>query len=363
MRSISLARVNGLLLLALLALALLYYGRLFLIPVAFSIVLAMLLSPVSRWLESWGLGRGFASFLCLVLLLLVLAAMGWAIGEQAANISEQLPQIQAKLQQLLNQGQQLIQREFGVTPKVQIEFVQEQISKIAQSANRYLTTSLKGIFGLLGGFVLVLLYLFFLLWQRGKFREFLLRLAPAENRSEYARMLHQIRQVSGQYLVGRLISIVFLAVFYGIGFSIIGLQNAVLLGLIAAFPTIVPYVGAFVGGLFPLIMALIGGSSGQVLPTVGIMVAAQVIDNNIIEPLVMGANLNLSPIFTIVAIVLGELIWGVPGMILFEPLFAIIRIICSHVPALHPYAFLLEDEMQEPQWLQKLKHVFSRSKT
>ncbi|WP_240731667.1 AI-2E family transporter [Hymenobacter radiodurans] len=250
MRSISLVRVNGLLLLALLALALLYYGRLFLIPVAFAIVLAMLLAPVSRRLESWGLGRGLASFVCLVLLLLVIGAMGWAIGEQAANISEQLPQIQAKLQELLGQGQQLIQREFGVTPKAQIQFVQEQISKIAQSANRYLTTSLKGIFGLLGGFVLVLLYLFFLLWQRSKFREFLLRLAPAENRSEYARMLHQIRQVSGQYLVGRMISVIFLAVFYAIGFSIIGLQNAVLLGLIAAFPTIIPYVGAFVGGFF-----------------------------------------------------------------------------------------------------------------
>lgn len=362
MRSVSLPRVNGLLLLTLLTVAFLYFGRLFLIPVAFAIILAMLLTPVGRRLEGWGLGRGLASLLCILLLLFVIGAMGWAIGEQAANISEQLPQIQVKLQQLLAQAQQLIQREFGVAPKAQIGFVQEQVAKLAQSANKYLTTSLKGILGLVGGFVLVLLYLFFLLWQRGKFREFFLRLAPVESRPEAGNMLDQIRKVAGQYLVGRLISVLFLAVFYGIGFSIIGLKNAVLLGLIAAFPTIIPYVGAFIGGIFPLIMSLVGGSSGLVLPTVGIMVAAQVIDNNIIEPVVMGASLNLSPLFTIVAVVLGELIWGVPGMILFEPLFAIIRIICSHVPALHPYAFLLEDEVEEPAWVQKLKHVFSRNK-
>ena len=200
----------------------------------------------------------------------------------------------------------------------------------------------------------MLLYLFFLLWGRGKFREFFLKLALEGQRGEMGQLLDEVTNVAAQYLSGRLLSMLFLAGFYAIGFSISGLKNAVLLSLIAVLPTLIPYVGAYIGALFPLAMAVVGGS-GQVLPTTAVLAAAQVIDNNIIEPLVMGNQLNLSPIFTIVGIVAGELIWGIPGMILFEPLLAIIRIACAHVPALHPYAFLLENEVAEPQWVGKVK--------
>lgn len=158
MQQVSLARTKRLLLLAVLSVVVLYYGRPFLIPLAFAAVLAMLLTPVGRRLERWGLSRGWSTLGCL--LLAFVGAAGWVIGAQAANISEQLPQMQQKLQQGLQQAQQWIKQQFGVAPQEQLRFVQEQISKFSQSANRYLTGSLAG---LLGGFVLVLLYLFFLL--------------------------------------------------------------------------------------------------------------------------------------------------------------------------------------------------------
>jgi predicted PurR-regulated permease PerM len=107
-------------------------------------------------------------------------------------------------------------------------------------------------------------------------------------------------------------------------------------------------------------MALVSGSSGIVLPVAIILVVAQVIDNNIIEPLVEGESLDISPIFTIVAIVLGDLVWGVAGMVLFIPLFAILKIVCDHIPALHPYSFLLNNEVQEPQWVEKIKNNVKR---
>lgn len=355
MRNASLTRTNQVLLLLVLSAVVLYFGRAFLVPLAFAAVLAMLLAPVAGWLERRHLGRVGAALLCLLLLVAFVGGCVWLIGAQAANISEQLPQIQQKLQQVLGQAQDWIQQRFGVAPQQQIQFVEKQISKFGQSANKYLTTSLKGLAGLLGAFVLVLLYLFFLLWGRGKIREFFLRLAPEGQRGEMGQMLDQMRRVAAQYLTGRLLSMLFLATFYTVGFLIFGLKNALPLALIGVLPTLVPYVGAYIGALFPLTMAVVSGSTGQVLPVVGVIVAAQIIDNNIIEPLVMGRQLNLSPIFTIVALVAGELLWGIPGMILFEPLLAIIRIACSHVPALKPYAYLLEDEVQESRWVGKLK--------
>ncbi|QJX45462.1 AI-2E family transporter [Hymenobacter taeanensis] len=355
MPSLSLTRTVQVLALLALSLLLLYVGRLFLVPLVFAAILAMLLAPVARQLERWGAGRIVSGLLCVLLLLAFMGGICWAIGAQAANISEQLPQIQQKVQVLLQQAQHWIQQRFGVAPREQIQFVEEQVAKFGQSANRYLTTSLKGVAGLLGGLVLVLLYLFFMLWGRHKFREFFLRLAPSEQHQEVNQMLQEIMRVGGQYLSGRLLSVLFLTVVYGVGFLVIGLKNALLLALIAALPTLVPYVGAYVGAIFPLIMAMVGGSAGQLLPTLGVILFAQAVDNNVVEPLVMGSRLNLSPIFTIIAVVLGELLWGIPGMILFEPLTAILRIVCSHVPALHPYAFLLADEAHTPQWIKRVK--------
>ncbi|MDQ4140875.1 MAG: AI-2E family transporter, partial [Bacteroidota bacterium] len=102
------------------------------------------------------------------------------------------------------------------------------------------------------------------------------------------------------------------------------------------------------------------GSFGMVLPIIIVLILAQIIDNNIIEPLVEGNSLNLSPIITIVAIVLGELIWGIAGMILFIPMFAILRIICDHIPALHSYGYLLRNDVKEPKWVEKVKGFFNR---
>ena len=110
-------------------------------------------------------------------------------------------------------------------------------------------------------------------------------------------------------------------------------------------------------------MTLISGSTGMFIPVVGILVAAQVIDNNIIEPIVMGAQLSLSPLMTIFAVVIGELIWGIPGMILFEPLFAIIRIVCSHIPKLNPFSYVMEEEFKNPAWIHNFREKFKAKKS
>jgi predicted PurR-regulated permease PerM len=78
---------------------------------------------------------------------------------------------------------------------------------------------------------------------------------------------------------------------------------------------------------------------------------------------VLGANLDLSPFVTIVSIVVGELLWGIAGMILFIPLVAVLKIFLDHIPNLHPYAFLLGEEGEGnngPGWLDKIKSWFKK---
>ena len=365
MKSISLYRLNGLLLLGVLFVVVMYYGRVFFIPLAFSVVISMLMLPVSRKLERWGFNRFWATIFCVLLLLLFAAGFILIIAAQAASFSEDLPQIQQRLHEILNQVQGWIQQEFGVEPHRQLSFVKTQIAKIGQSANQFFTSILQGTVSIVTAFILVILYVFFLLWSREKYKTFILQLVSANHQAEAKKTLEEITKVSGQYLIGRLISMLFVATIYSIAFSIMGLKDALLISVIAVLPNLIPYVGAFIGAFFPLIMTLVSGSPGMFVPTVAVLIMAQVLDNNIIEPLVMGKQLSLSPIMTIFAIVIGELIWGIPGMILFEPLFAIIRIVSSHVSKLNPISYVMGDDHEAtkaPGWLMKLKEKFSAAK-
>ncbi|WP_207429003.1 AI-2E family transporter [Pedobacter sp. SYSU D00535] len=361
MKSISIYRINAVLLMIILLAVILYFGKAFLIPLFLGILLVMLLVPVCDKLEKWGMSRIWSSISGVLIIVLFVAAILGIIAAQGVSLSQDMPRMQEKAQQLYQQVQDWIQSQYGISPQEQQSYLQKGMKKASSSSSGSFGKSFfSSLMSMLTGFVLVLLYSFFLLWKRDKYREFFLKLVNEENREETGRELDQIRQVASKYLIGRLISMVFLAVFYIIGFSIVGLPNGPLVALVAVIPTIIPYVGSIVGGIFPVAMALVGDSSGVLLPVVIILVVAQIIDNNIIEPLVEGESLDISPFFTIVAIVLGELVWGVAGMILFIPMFAILKIVCDHLPVLHPYSFLLDNDLNEPGWVLKIKEWFKK---
>ncbi|HEV7350849.1 AI-2E family transporter [Telluribacter sp.] len=360
MKPISIYKASATTLFVLLLVVVLYYGRPFLVPFFFSIILSMLLVPIARRLESWGIGRLMATILCLLLLVLFIAGFVWVITAEITRISENLTEMKPRLDQVVNQVQQWVNSTFGVPPSKQSQFVSEQVTKLTESSTGLVKSFLNGVLGMVSSIVLVLIYMLFLMWKRDKYRTFFLKLVSRESKPDARDTIKEITQVSSQYLVGRLISMLFLAVCYTVGFSIIGLPNAILLSLIAVLPTIVPYVGPFVGSFFPVSMALLSSNTGLVIPTVGILVVAQALDNNLIEPFVMGAKMNLSPLFIIIGIVLGQLIWGVAGMILFIPLFSIIRAVFDHIPVLHPYSYLLEDDISESVWIGNIKDYINK---
>ncbi|PSR52313.1 AI-2E family transporter [Adhaeribacter arboris] len=361
MDSISLNRFNALLLFFILLVVALYFGRLFLVPFTFGTLLAMLLVPVCRWLEKHHINRVPAVFISLFLVLLFIIGLFAIISAQIVNFSNELPQMQQRLGETLNTLQKWVEQQLGVEPQKQIQLLKKAASNLFKSANSQATALVSGVVGGFTNFAIVVIYVFFLLWKREKYESFVLQLTEKEHHSQVKDTLYEITKVASEYLGGRLLSMAMLAVIYVVGFSIIGLKNAVLLGLIAVIPTIIPYVGPLIGAFFPLVMALTSGDTGAFVPVVLVLVAAQAMDNYFIEPFVLGSNLSLSPFMTIVSIVIGELIWGVAGMILFIPLFAIIKIVCDHIPVLQPYGFLLgEDDDGKPAWIDKIKKLLKK---
>jgi len=339
-----------------LAVVILYVGRHVLVPLVFGVLFTLLLRPVCQKLDEKGLKRGFSVSICLGILLLVLALVVAVIGIQIGQIGQDLPQIQQKSELLLDNLQATIQQHFDLSPNKQISFVKAQAQSIAKSAGGLYKNVLSGFIGLVGGLLLTLVYTFLLLFHQEKYENFLLRLYHGDNPLEARKVMGEISKVARHYLTGRLFSILILTALYAIGLMIVGVKNAILLGGMAALMTIVPFIGAMAGGLMSVLMTLVSADTiGPALGAAGVVLFIQIIDEYFIEPYVIGGEVNLSALATIVSLVVGEAIWGIAGMILFIPLVAILKIIFDHVEGLQPYGYLLGDQQESKNTKSRLK--------
>lgn len=364
--STSLRSVNNFLLFIILVTVILYFGREILILLMFSIFLAMLMTPASNKFESWGMSRGVSTMLSVLIIVVVISAVVVLIITQITVFTEDLPEIQKKIESFIDKQQEYITKTFGISNEKQIATAKDQIKGSLENAGKFFTGMVKGVVTLVGGFILVLVFMVLFLFKREKYENFFVMLYKTEQRKDVKTVIHKISGIAQQYLVGRAISIVILAFFYTIGLLILGIKNAILLSAIAAIVTFVPYIGPIIGGLLPFLMALVTeGSFGPALGVLAVITLAQAFDNYIIEPLVVGKNVNISPFFTIFILVVGGVIWGIAGVILFLPLLGMLKIIFDNVEGLKPYAYLIGDEKDASRTSnigEKIKNLFKKKK-
>jgi predicted PurR-regulated permease PerM len=317
----------------------LYYAKEFLIPLSIGGILATLFLPFSKWLEL-KIPKGLAVFICLLTLLLVMSSLFALIGWKISELVNDIALIKQKVLDTFNYAQAYIFKNLGITVKEQTQIMKDEqpsISGIMQmmlGSFTYLFTNL----------ILVLVYVFFLLYYRGHIKFFLLKLANPNQKSEMEKVISRATYISQQYLLGLSKMIVCLWILYGIGFSIMGVQNAFFFAILCGLFEIVPFIGNITGTTLTVLVSALHGASlsmlGGIVLTYGIV---QFIQGWVLEPLILGSQVKINPLFTIIALVLGELVWGIPGIILAIPLTAIFKIICDHIEPLKPYGFLIGD--------------------
>ena len=221
--------------------------------------------------------------------------------------------------------------------------------------------SLPLFFGFAANTVIVLIYIFLFLFYRIHLKKFILRLVPADQRTETQKVIRETSRVAQKYLIGLALMIVTLWVLYSIGFSIAGVRNAIFFAILCGLLEIVPFVGNITGTALTILMAMTqGGGTNMIVIILVTYVVVQFFQTYILEPLIVGSEVNINPLFTILGIILGELIWGIPGMVLAIPTLGILRVIFDHVPALQPYGFLIGEEKKGKKRAVNvaIKHVF-----
>ena len=349
----SLQRAVYFLLLAFLIIAALYYAKPFLVPVCFAGLLSMLFLPLSRWFQSKNIPNALSIIFCILIFLALLSGVIWLISWQITDLSAEAGDIESKLKRMIKQVEKSIQNSVGISPKQQEELVSEQ----AKNGNAMIANAGSLISGFIVDFILMLVYIFLFMFFRERIKNFILQLVSSTQKKNAETIMADIQKVSQQYITGLGLMIACLWVMYGIGFSIVGVKYALLFAVICGLLEIVPFIGNLTGNLLAILMVIIqGGNTAMIFGVIITYLIVQFLQTYILEPLVVGAEVNINPLFTIIILVLGELVWGIPGMVLAIPLLGIIKIICDHVPSLKPYGYLIGSDKKKKRSLLRKKN-------
>ncbi len=326
----------------------LYYAKPFLVPVAFAALFSMLLLPVCAWLEGKGLAKGLAVLLSVLLFVVVVGGIVWLIVWQVSDLAKDASGIEQNLLKKVNEFRGFVSNTFGISPEKQTEILKEQQATSQANGGGIAGKIFSGLGGFLTNFLLVLVYMFLFLYFRLHLKKFILQLLHNENVRKTQQVIENSRKVAQKYLTGLALMIACLWVMYGIGFSIIGVKGAIFFAMLCGLLEIVPFVGNLTGNAITVLMVIAqGGSMSMVLGVIITYAIVQFIQTYLLEPLVVGSEVNINPLFTIIGLVLGELVWGIPGMILAIPILGITKIICDNVDELKPYGFLLGKEKKD----------------
>lgn len=343
MRHFSLIKSIEVLLFLFLLIAGLHYAKPFLVPVAFAALFSMLLMPVSSWLQQKGIGKALAVLAAILVLAAFVAGIVWLITWQVSDLAKDADGIEQNINKKVAEFHQYVSKTFGISEQKQQEFIKkQQESSPSGGMQKFVTSILAGLGGLLTNTLLVLVYMFLFMYFRDHLTRFFLKLIPPEKSAAAGNVIENCRTVAQKYLTGLAMMIGCLWVMYGIGFSIVGVKGAIFFAILCGLLEIVPFVGNLAGNAITVLMAVAqGGSMNMVIGILITYAVVQFVQTYLLEPLVVGSEVNINPLFTIMGIVVAELVWGVPGMILVIPFMGIAKIICDNVEGLQPYGFLL----------------------
>ncbi len=340
---------NKVLLFVVLVFLVMHYAQSFLIPVVTSALLAMLLVPVCRKLESWKLSRALSAALAVLVTLSVVVGVIYVLIHELVIMSKELTAIGDGLTRALEKVQVYVSEHFRVSVARQRAYLQDQILTWTNVAGKQLGGLFFSIISVLGNLLIITVYTVLMLIYRSRFKCFVLKLvhryAGDESVSKAQHIVEKITLVSSRYVSGVFLVVLILSVTYFIGLTIIGIENALFFAIIAALINIIPYIGSVAGGAIVVAYTLLTRDTLTVpIITTVFFTVVQQLDSYVLTPKITGGQVQLSPLFTIMVLLLGGMVWGAAGMILFIPILGVLKVVFDNVASLKPYGYLIGDK-------------------
>jgi predicted PurR-regulated permease PerM len=321
-----------------------YLGKSVLVPLFFSFLVAILLHPVVQFLERKGFRRSVAAILTLLVFMILFSGLFYFFSHQVARLIRDLPSLQAKVVDKWNDIQEWISDRYHVSNTQQKDYVNKSANGILNTAVNSVATTFVGIAETVILTIFFFIFTFFILQYRRLLMHFVVELFDRNHNEKVQAVIGRIRSLINSYVLGLLIEMSVVAVLIFTSLMIIGVKYALLFSLMAAVLNIIPYLGIYFCMALAMVVTAATSTTGHVVAVGVVFLVTHFIDANVVLPHVVGGKMKMNPFITILVVLIGHLIWGIPGMFLFIPLTAMLRLISEEVPGMKPWAILLGEE-------------------
>lgn len=328
--------------------SMLYIAQDIIVPLIFSVMIAILLYPIVNFFVRMKINRVIAIIFTLFLTILITASLTAFLINQVSIFADSWPIMVEKFSESINEFTQWGSRYFDLN--------QWKVNRWVKNAKADSLTISSAEVGqtmfALGNTIIVMLlvpvYVFLILYYNKLIIEFIHRVFVSSDQDQISKIISETKTVIQRYLAGLVIEAIIVATLNTAALFALGIEYAILLGIIGALLNVIPYIGGLVAVALPMAVALATKTSGiYALYVLGIYYIIQLIDNNLIVPLVVSSKVKINALFAIIVVFAGNALWGISGMFLSIPLLAIIKVIFDHIEPLKPWGFLLGDTMPE----------------
>jgi predicted PurR-regulated permease PerM len=338
----------------------LYIGKGIIVPIVFATIVGIVLLPVVNFFVRLRINRIIAIIISLAITFLLIAAICALLFSQASSFSESWPILVDKFTLILNQSITWASGYFNIDPQNIHNWITSTKGELLNISSALIGKTLLTLGSGLVILFIIPVYIFLLLFYKPLILDFLRKLFSKSNQSQVSEVITQIKTVIQRYLIGLVMEFVIVSVLNTAALLILGIDYAILLGVIGGLLNVIPYIGGVVAVALPMMIALVTKSTGWY--AIYVLIAyylIQLVDNNYIVPKIVASKVKINALFAIIVVLVGNAIWGIPGMFLSIPLLAIVKLIFDHVEPLKPWGFLLGDTMPH---ILKIKPIFKKVK-
>ncbi|MBE9491268.1 MAG: AI-2E family transporter [Bacteroidetes bacterium] len=337
----------------------------FLSPLVLAAIFSYLLYPLVTFLEKHRFNRILANLISIILLITVLSIAIHLIIRNLDGLIQNLPNLRAQAHANIDEMAAFIERNFDVSIQEQKQLIKDGITNLFRGGSDFSKSFFSATTSTIFQLGILPVFIFYLLYYREKLFDFIMMITPKKRIKVIDKIIKEISYVTPRYIGGIFTVVIILAILNSIGLYIVGLEYALLFGIISAIFNFIPYFGNWIGASIPLTFALLTGDSLHLVLGVFILfLIIQFLENNILTPNITGRYVNLNPLFTIFIIIIGGLIWGIVGMFVVIPLMATVKIVFDNFKSLKPYAFLIGTNQSKKgmKWIIKLRSALNVKK-
>lgn len=339
----------------------------FLVPIFLAILFSLFLLPLAEKLESWGIHRILANLILIILSIALLAGVIFLLSRLVISFTNDLPSTKNQITSNIKEFQKIIFSTFGISAERQDRLINTQISQILSTSGKTLQKVFSATTNTILKFALLPIYTFLMLFYRDKFKKFMYMAVPNRLKTPATIIINRISLVTPKYLLGLVIVMLILSVLNSAGFLIVGVKHAIFFGVLAAIINLIPYLGTIIGYGVVLLFVLVTQDLGTAFGVIICFSIIQFTENNILTPNITGSQVEINPLVIIMGIIVGGMIWGLPGMFITIPFLAMLKIAFENIESLKPYAFLMstkgaeEHSLNYKRILKWIKDLFSRN--